>query len=87
MARTMHTTARTASERLERISATRHRDGVTRRTTTRSAALAAVLAEYDDSLPPLVRQPSGVVELRGRRTTAPLVRTATGSVELAGRVA
>jgi len=46
MARTMHTTPRTESERLERISATRHREGRVRRTSTRSAALAAVLAEY-----------------------------------------
>jgi hypothetical protein len=46
MSRTTHVTPRTAAERLDRISATRHRDGATRRTATRSAALAAILAEY-----------------------------------------
>lgn len=46
MAKTLHATPRTADERAARISATRHRDGTTRRTATRSAALAAIMAEY-----------------------------------------
>lgn len=46
MSRTLHTPPRTAEERAERIAATRRRDFSIRRTGTRSAVIAAALAEY-----------------------------------------